>query len=110
MQVSLASVAFFVWGIGGMALAEIRDSRLYREEFETFEDYCKERWDMSKMHAYRLIGSSEVNDALKSNQLVTLPANEAQARPLTQLETPEAQQEAWEMVVDGFLYFRLLVM
>jgi len=57
----------------GMALAEIRDFRLYREGFETFEGYCKDRWDMSKMHAYRLIGSSEVNDALKSNQIGCSP-------------------------------------
>lgn len=30
----------------GSALMEIRDSRLYRQEFGTFEDYCRERWGM----------------------------------------------------------------
>jgi hypothetical protein len=82
-----------------MALAEIRDSRLYREEFETFEGYCKERWDMRKTHANRLIGAANVHQVLAPIGVIQ-PANEAQARPLTQLETAEAQVEAWETVVD----------
>ena len=84
----------------GCALAKIRDSRLYRETHDTFEAYCKDRWEMSKMHAYRLMDSSKVQDALKSNPLGYLPINERQARPLTKLATAEAQQEAWEMVVE----------
>ena len=28
----------------GLALARIRDARLYRIEFDTFETYCRERW------------------------------------------------------------------
>jgi hypothetical protein len=39
---------------------EIRDSRLYRQEFDTFEDYCRERWKMSKTNANRLIDAAEV--------------------------------------------------
>ena len=35
----------------GSALLEIRDSRLYRESHKTFEDYCQEKWSMSKTHA-----------------------------------------------------------
>jgi hypothetical protein len=76
-----------------MALAEIRDSRLYREEFETFEGYCKDRWDFSRPMAYQLIEASAAVDAV-STTVDIQPINERQARPLTQLETPEAQQEA----------------
>jgi len=51
------------WGLGshysvpasfidvGIGLTTIREKRLYREEFKTFKDYCKERWGMSRAHA-----------------------------------------------------------
>ena len=85
-----------------MAIAEIRDSRLYREEFETFEDYCKDRWEFTKSYANNLIAAKSVVVNLNDNNCcqIASPANEAQVRPLTQLETPEAQQEAWETVVE----------
>lgn len=44
----------------GEALGEIRDSRLYRADFECFEDYCREKWGFTRQHAYALIGASEV--------------------------------------------------
>jgi hypothetical protein len=37
----------------GVAFLEIRDRRLYRETFPTFEAYCQERWGMGRSHAYR---------------------------------------------------------
>ncbi|MEO2014449.1 MAG: hypothetical protein ABGZ53_08740, partial [Fuerstiella sp.] len=30
----------------GAALKEIRDSRFYRDEFNTFEEYCQKRWSI----------------------------------------------------------------
>jgi hypothetical protein len=84
----------------GMALVEIRDSRLYRENYATFEDYCRERWELDRRYAYRLMDSANVVNKLECGQLTTKPANEAQVRPLTKLETPEAQQEVWEKAVE----------
>jgi len=73
------------------ALMEIRDKGLYRDVlgYQTFEAYCKDRWDLSKMHAYRLMDSCRVMDTVKSDQLVT-PSTESQARPLARLG-PERQ-------------------
>jgi len=79
----------------GCALAKIRDSRLYRETYDTFEDYCKDRWDMTRDYSYKLIGSSQVIENLGT----IVPTNEAQTRPLTKLK-PERQREAWERVVE----------
>lgn len=81
----------------GEALAEIRDARLYRVEHGTFEDYCRKKWGFTRMQASRLIGAAEV-----CNQLVTdqPPKTESQARPLTKLETPEQQREAWTAAVE----------
>lgn len=81
----------------GNALLEIRDSRLYRQEFGAFEDYCRDRWGMSRPRAYQLIGAAEVVGSLST--MVDKPISERQARPLTKLE-PEQQQEAWQRAVE----------
>ena len=39
----------------GRALAEIRDAKLYRVNYKTFEAYCKERWEIGRSRAYELI-------------------------------------------------------
>jgi hypothetical protein len=41
----------------GQALQVIRDARLYRERYGTFESYLAKRWDMSLSQAYRLIAA-----------------------------------------------------
>ncbi|MGW2161861.1 hypothetical protein [Nonomuraea sp. NPDC001699] len=39
----------------GKALQVIRDARLYRADYPSFEDYCEQRWDMGRSYANRLI-------------------------------------------------------
>ena len=82
----------------GSALLEIRNGRLYRSEYETFEAYCKERWGMSRPRAYQLVAATEAVGNLST--IVDKPTSEAQARPLTRLETPDLQREAWQEAVD----------
>jgi hypothetical protein len=59
----------------GLALAEIRDSRLYKADFETFESYCREKWQFSKQHVYRMIECAPIG---KSSPQVT-SLNQARA-------------------------------
>ena len=80
----------------GRALMEIRAKNYYRDVlgFETFEAYCKAKWDFNRAHAYRLIDSAKVIDVL-SPIGDTKPMTESQARPLVKLkDNPEAQREA----------------
>jgi hypothetical protein len=82
----------------GSALMQIRDGRLYRAEFATFEEYCQDRWGMSRIRAHQLIGASSV----AANVLTvvnTPPTNERQARPLAPLE-PDQQRVAWAHAVE----------
>lgn len=79
----------------GEALLEIRDGKLYRESHATFEDYCRDKWNMAQQSATRFMRAAETVTALKSEPIGSLPLTESQARPLTALE-PEAQREAWE--------------
>jgi hypothetical protein len=72
----------------------IRDSRLYRQQYSTFEDYCQERWQMTPQHAGRLMRASEI--AANLEPIGSIPATESQARPLTTLE-PDEQRVVWEV-------------
>lgn len=82
----------------GAALAEIRDSKLYRASHDTFEAYCKERWGMSKPRAYQLIEAATTVETVSTIVDLPLPQNEAQVRPLSRLK-PEQQREAWQEAV-----------
>ncbi len=87
----------------GLALAEIRDKKLYRQSHVTFEAYCKEIMEISKNRANELISSARVIEHLTAiggqNGIEILPMNERQARPLTKLE-PEDQIKAWQEVIE----------
>lgn len=80
----------------GSALLEIRDNRLYRQDFFTFKDYCQERWDLSRPYAYQLMDATVIREQLKEQGVATLPQNERQVRPLSRLKTPEERVQAWE--------------
>lgn len=84
----------------GTALLAIRDKRLYRADYSTFEDYCRERWQMGRNYVNKLITAAEVVTNLGTNVPIlptTLPTTESQARELLGLDK-EAQRLAWEVV------------
>jgi hypothetical protein len=82
----------------GRALIEISRKKLYRRDYATFEEYCHERWDMSRIHAFRLLKAAEVHQVLLPIGNIALPENEAQIRPLTTLP-PKKAKIAWEKVL-----------
>lgn len=84
----------------GNALAKIRDERLYRERFGTFEAYCLAVWDISDRHARYLWNAAEVVDELAAHNFTVLPETESQARPLTKLPRVE-WVETWHEVLAG---------
>ena len=50
----------------GYALREIRDKRLYRADYDTFEEYCSDRWDLGRQIAHRQISAIETVEYLKA--------------------------------------------
>lgn len=87
------------WFKAGVALAQIRDGRLYRASHKTFAQYLHERWDMGRSQAYRLIDASEtvtlspIGDKLKS-------ANEAVVRELVDVE-PSAHRAVLDAAAEN---------
>jgi hypothetical protein len=93
---------------GMLILLEIRDRRLYRSAYGTFEQYVRERWKLGSRRAnqklqaadiLRSFPQSEDNGKNFSQPDRGRPANESQARALS--STPEPQrQEVWQEAVD----------
>ena len=83
----------------GRALIEIRDNNYYSDVlgYETFEAYCRDRWDFKRDYAYKLMASSSVIDNVSHG--IQKPTSERQCRPLAKLD-PEQQVKAWEMAVE----------
>jgi hypothetical protein len=50
----------------GSALKEIRDRKLFREDFQTFEAYVKDRWGFRKSRAYQLIDAADIKADLST--------------------------------------------
>ena len=87
------------FGQAGQALIQIRDKKLYRATHGTFEVYVREKWDLARNRAYRLMEAAIVVQNVAHGQQ-TGPTSERQARPLTKLDTPEQQVAAWELAGD----------
>ena len=83
----------------GQAMAIIREKRLYRADYKTFEEYCRDKWGIQRNYANKLIAASEVVANLEMGTIV--PKTETQARPLTSLE-PDQQRVVWsELLQDA---------
>lgn len=78
----------------GKALKQIRDDKLYRENWHTFEAYCEDRFDFKRNYANKLIVSADLTELAKDLG-TTVPKNERQARELAKV--PE---EDWQDVID----------
>jgi hypothetical protein len=86
----------------GRALAAIRDKRLYRDRYATFDEYCQQKWDFSKTHANRLIEAASVAAAL--TPIGVKLKSESQVRPLVglpALKIPAAWKRAEQIAGEG---------
>jgi hypothetical protein len=66
----------------GKKLIRIRDERLYREEYDTFEDFCKATLGKSKSYINNVIQGYELIQALIAQGETILPDSERLARQL----------------------------
>jgi hypothetical protein len=87
----------------GMALREVRDQRLFRESYSSFDDYLAQRWSITRHHALRMIRAVTIAENLlagpaRSEGDAPLPSDlgEATLRPLSRL-APELQQSIWRL-------------
>jgi hypothetical protein len=84
----------------GRALGQIRDEGLFEAEFETFENYCRSKWQYGRRYVYYIISAARIHHYLCTNCAQTKPERESQIRPLLAL-LPEQALLAWECAL-GF--------
>ena len=83
----------------GQAFGRIRDLRLYRQEFDSFDAYCRLRWQYGRAYVYRIIAAAELLTSMSSNCRQVRPDHESQVRPLIGLTLDQAGQ-AWDKAVE----------
>jgi hypothetical protein len=98
------------------AVKRIHDEKLYRERWDTFENYVSDRWGWSRQHGHRLINHAVTLAAIESpstecNQIGyivaepaptpprPMPTSEGQTRSLASLPIAE-RADAWAEAVE----------
>ncbi len=80
--------------IAGEALRMIKEQGLYKSQYNTYDEYCRQRWNITPQHANRMIKATEVVESIAESEPIgsVLPKLESQARALAKAENPS---EAW---------------
>jgi len=82
----------------GNALQEVRDNRLYLDAgYETFEVYCKKRWQISQSMGYHLMSASDVVNSLEGE---ILPTKSSHAAKLHIIKSADLRNKAWAEVLN----------
>lgn len=85
----------------GLALAAIRDQRLYRVTHRGFEEYARERWGLGRAHAYRHIQAAQLAHVV--SPVGDTPPGESVLRELGPLrEDIDAVQKAWRTACERY--------
>lgn len=89
--------ARLAFAAAGKALATVQQARLYRNQYDTFEQYTEERWGMGRQYAYRLIAAwplaarlSPIGDKLSEShvrELLPLAKDHGEDTAVTAYET-----------------------
>ena len=83
-----------------IALKNLRDKKLYRSTYRTFEEYVVNRFGMQRAHAYRLVNAAVVVENLSPIGDI-LPTTESQCREVAKLPTANQQREAWRQLLNS---------
>lgn len=87
---SIDSLRIAFWA-AGRALQIVRDGRLYRARYATFDDYVEQRWDMQRSYAHKLIRAWPLAARLHP---VAPTINEGQVRELLPVAAEHGEDAA----------------
>ncbi|GAB2714745.1 hypothetical protein [Nocardia thraciensis] len=87
---SIGTLRLAFWA-AGRALQIVRDGRLYRSDYATFDDYVEQRWDMQRSYAHKLIRAWPL--AAKLHPMAP-GINEGQIRELLPVAASHGEQAA----------------
>ena len=96
LQIKRNSIGYI---LDGLTFGFIKQTHLYRRKCAKWKDYCESRFNKSVGYCNQLIKTAQTVLELVRAGFKKLPANEAQARPLTKIEK-EAVPDKWQEVLD----------
>ncbi len=82
----------------GNALMVVKERRLYRAQYATFEDYLRQKWHFARSRGYQIMDAAQVASAM-STFVDTPPDKISHALALKDLE-PEQAAAVWKVVQD----------
>lgn len=82
----------------GLALMAIRDGRLYRAGYDTFEDYCQKRWGWARQNIVYYIGAAQVAQMLPNKMVSQLTITHA--AELARLANPSPNGDGRKKEID----------
>src|SRR5690554_841992 len=84
----------------GGALRRVRTRMLFEDESPTFQQYCLEKWRISKSHAHRLMDGAAIYKCIRDAMGPgCVPVNEYQVRPLERIRNESGDLDR-ERIVD----------
>ena len=84
----------------GLALAEIRDLRLYKREYSSFREYCQKKWGWEKRYTNYVIAGAEAVQSLPE-QVGTAVPTLAAARELARVPTEQRGEIVQAIAAEG---------
>jgi hypothetical protein len=96
------------WYENNLLLLKIRNEKIYKKKYKTFEEYLESRWGYKETHGYRLMRSAELLQLMTTQNLsqteekgqVLLPKNEKQTRVLiNKLNNNGERLHVWTEVI-----------
>jgi protein gp37/ribosomal protein L12E/L44/L45/RPP1/RPP2 len=80
----------------GNALAEVKEERLWREDYDSWNDYTQERWELAGSTAYQRIHAAQTNGRLKEADVKPPSSTRAnyELRDVPDADLPEALERA----------------
>ncbi|MFI5776903.1 hypothetical protein [Nocardia sp. NPDC051570] len=87
---SIGTLRLAFWA-AGRALQIVRDGRLYRDAYTTFDDYVEQRWEMQRSYAHKLIRAWPLAARLHP---MAPGINEGQIRELLPVATEYGEEAA----------------
>lgn len=84
----------------GQAMLEIKERRLYRERFPSWETYCQQRWQFSGRQGYYQLAAITKGAEIAQTNPPFLPTHESQTRPLTKDFSVEESGLIWRRAIE----------
>lgn len=88
------------WNDAGTAVRVVRDERVYRDAYDTFEDWARERWGWSRSRAYQMIEAADAVSTMVDIPNTPAITNERQAREVAAIIKADGPERAAEILAE----------